>query len=275
VAPDTVVAVPVYGQLDLVRRCLTAIDRQTPADVGLLVIDDHGPERLTDNGVAELLDSNRAWRFVSHRDNVGFVGSVNEAFDTTGRADVVVVNSDVEVLPGWFEALTGAANSRADVASISSLADNGGILSVPALAGHDLTPGEWAMVRAALPAVAEIPVAVAHCTLFTRAALDTIGGFDLAFAPGYGEEVDWSLRASRRGMHHLASLHSYVLHAQSASFGRAEGLFSLQRRHELRLLARYRRQWFAIRAFARRTDSGLAAGLAAVDSELSRLRDTR
>jgi GT2 family glycosyltransferase len=249
---------PVFGQLDLVRTTLSALDAHTPADIELIVVDDCGPQRLDEQSIAESVPSGRAWRLVRHQTNRGFVGSVNHIFEHAGDRDVVVVNSDVTVLPGWFDALS-AATSGDRVASASSMADNGGILSVPELV-QDITPGQLEDLRGRLVPAAPIPVAVAHCSWFTRAALDEVGGFDERFSPGYGEEVDWSLRAVAAGFAHQAALGSFVRHARSASFGTSKAPFSLQRRHELILLMRYRRRWFEIRRFAREPDTELARG---------------
>jgi GT2 family glycosyltransferase len=259
---DVVLGMPVFGQLELVRQALSALDAHTPVGVELIVIDDCGPQRLDDRSVAQCLPSGRAWRLLRHDANRGFVGSVNHLFDLAGQRDVVVVNSDVTVLPGWFQALAAAASSER-VASASSMADNGGILSVPALA-EQLTAAQLEDLRNQLETAAPIPVAVAHCTWFSRGALAAIGGFDERFSPGYGEEVDWSLRAGQAGFIHRAALGSFVRHAGSASFGAHRELFTLQRRHEMLLLLRYRRRWFAIRRFARDPHTELARGKARI-----------
>ncbi len=241
---------PVYGQLELTRRAISAIHRHTPADLELIVIDDHGPQRLGEADLTDWLGSDRPWRLVRHDANLGFVASVNQLFGLAGRSDVVVINSDVEVLPGWFEGLASVIDTAGDVASVSSLATEGGLLSVPELAGL-ADPGDLLRsVRAAVGQSAEIPVAVAHCTWFSRTALDAVGEFDRKFDPGYGEEVDWSLRAARHGLVHLAALHSFVRHEGGASFQPRSGFWTLARKHELRLLLRYPVRWLAIRRFA-------------------------
>lgn len=262
---EVAIGVPVYGRLALAERALRAIDRHTPADVGVIAVDDCGPEPLTAEVVRSAVASGRPVELIRHERNRGFVGSVNHLFEAAGRSDIVVVNSDVEVLSGWFEGLAAALHAAPDapVASASSLADNGGILSVPELSAS-VTDDQLEQLRRKLPAAADIPVAVAHCTWFARTAIEQVGGFDARFAPGYGEEVDWSLRAAAAGFVHRAALGSYVLHEGSASFGAAAGLLSLQRRHEAVLLRRYPSAWWGIRRFARRTDTELAVARGAI-----------
>ena len=241
------IGIPVYGRLELLQRAVRALDRHTPVEVELVLIDDCGPDRLTEPVLTSWLTSERAWRLISHQTNLGFVGSANELFELSADSDVIVLNSDVEVLPGWFDGLRAAIASDPRAASASAMADSGPLLSVPELARlTDLQPA-LAAVRKAVPVVAEVPVAVGHCTWFSRRALAQVGPFDRAFDPGYGEEVDWSQRAGRAGWIHLAALHSFVLHAGGASFGKRRRW--LARWHELRLLLRYPVRWWQLRRF--------------------------
>jgi len=66
----------------------------------------------------------------------------------------------------------------------------------------------------------EIISGVGFCMYVTRAALDLCGLLDAeAFGRGYGEEVDFCLRASRVGMRHLAEDSTFVYHRGGVSFG--------------------------------------------------------
>ena len=207
-------------------RCIRAFDEQTPREVRLLVVDDHGDQRLTAREVGAVVRSGRDTEFVLNARNLGFVGTVNKAFDLRRGDDIVLLNSDVVVLPGWFQPLQAAAYSDPSVASATSLADHGGIVSVPSLAPLGEAPAEHlATLReaverdcGALP-WARLPAAVGHCCYLRADALSRVGPLDVAFSPGYGEEVDWSFRAHRAGLTHYAALTSWVLHADAGSFG--------------------------------------------------------
>jgi GT2 family glycosyltransferase len=255
------IVVPAYGNLDGLARCIESVDQHTDPQVPLLVIDDCGPQPVPDSFLA--LPSGRPTELVRNRGNLGFVGTANVAFERCA-GDVVLVNSDVTVLPGWFAGLTVAVRSSDRVASASALADRGGILSVPAF--EQVTPTVLGAVRRALPPAARLPVAVGHCTWFTRAALDDVGPFDPAFSPGYGEEVDWSLRAAARDWRHVAALHAAVRHAEAGSFGTGRHRDALRRRHELLLARRYPRQFVAVRRFARDRGTELAAALRTIQA---------
>lgn len=244
--PPPLVVVPVYGNIDLVARALTSIDEHTAVDVPLLVIDDAGPERLTEAALDELLVSGRPVRFVAHPKNRGFVSSANEGFGAREGRDVVIVNSDVVVFAGWLDGLKAAATAGR-VATVTATT-NAGSIATDEEASRCSGPGELATLAGAAQGEGRpprlIPVAVGHCVYITDAALRDVGDFDEAFAPGYGEEVDWSIRAVRRGWNHVLSPAVVVWHEAGGSFGSRSWL---RRRHELRLAWRYPREFVILR----------------------------
>ena len=269
-----VIVVPVYGRLDLTAQCLRAIDDHTYVSVPVLVIDDCGPEPVEHDSLRESFRSGRRFTLVRHEHNLGFVATMNDAFARCAGSDVVLVNSDVTVLPGWLTALREALDETPATATASAVADHGGILSVAELGTLRGEPPEMVeqrieRARRGSAVAVEIPVAVGHCTYFARQALAEVGGFDLAFSPGYGEEVDWSLRAAQARWRHVVALHSYVWHDEAASFGPSPARERMRRRHEARILARYPRSFLRIRRFARDASSPLATELGALSRALS------
>src|SRR6185436_20888890 len=70
------------------------------------------------------------------------------------------------------------------------------------------------LVATDLPA----PTGVGFCMYLKREAMTSVGAFDEAFGPGYGEEVDWCQRALERGWTHRISTRVFVFHAGTKSF---------------------------------------------------------
>jgi GT2 family glycosyltransferase len=239
------VFVPVFGHLDLAGRALRALDAQTPTEVPFVVVDDCGSDRVGQEWLDEVLQPSRARQLVINTKNLGFVRSANLAFSLRDGHDVVVVNSDVVVFAGWLKHLRAAAGPG--VASVTAMSNNGSIATVPEPAVYTTVESLSALAAradAAPPAPLEIPVGVGHCIYLSNDALTEVGGFDEAFSPGYGEEVDWSIRARRRGWRHVAAPGVIVWHDAGASFGNR---LTLRRRHELRLALRYPREFVGLR----------------------------
>jgi GT2 family glycosyltransferase len=247
------VCVPVFGQFETTFECLRAIATHSEADANVLVIDDASPSRLVDHLPRDLEDDPR-FRFHRNPSNLGFVGTANVAMTWSQGEDVVLVNSDVIVSVGWLQRLSAVASALRNVATVSVLADEASILSVRL---GDTVPrvpdeGELASINSRLSALPpieppEIPVAIGHCLYVSRAAIEAVGLYDEAFAPGYGEEVDFALRCSAAGFRHLVAPNVFVLHRGSASFGVNAGIY--QRRGAELLLRRYPNYDRMIRAF--------------------------
>jgi GT2 family glycosyltransferase len=245
---DAVVCIPVFGALDLFERCLESVLEHTAADVPVLVADDATPGEQ----VAELVAGHDRVHHLRQSSNLGFVENVNAAFEATTPADVVVVNSDCVVTPGWFDGLRAAAESDTRIATVSAMADNATIASVPA----DGEPGHVAeAVRAASRRLyPRIPTAIGHCFLVRRAALELVGGFDPAFSPGYGEEVDFSQRCLLHGMVHVLADDVWVRHRGEGSFSSEAA--ALRAQHERLVEERY--PWYRS-AVRRAGESAVAA----------------
>lgn len=241
----TVVVVPVYNGHDDVVQCLESIYRWTPGSP-LLVVDDASPDQRFVPLLRALAERDgRTTVLLRRASNGGFVGACNTAFGAAGRADVILVNSDVIVTEGWYDRMTTAAQSSTLVATVSTLTNHGTILSVPfrnrpvPQLPFDLTPDEAGrrVAAAGLRVYPDIPTAVGHCVLITRSAIDLIGGFDDAFGRGYGEEVDFSQRAVRAGMKNVLADDVFVFHRGGGSFGHEES--QAQRDNERIVNARY------------------------------------
>ena len=245
-----VVVIPVFNAPDETIACLESVVRHTPADVRILIIDDQGPDRRFFDHLDRVQPSIMHPIEVVRPDrNLGFVGACNLAFSLTKPHDVILVNSDVVVGPRWYERMVDAAQSSSDIATVSVFTNNGTILSLP----HRNSPcpdivGGWSVDQAAerIAAVSErvrpvIPTAVGHCFLIKRPALDLVGGFDVAFGTGYGEEVDFSQRCIRMGLRHIVADDVFVFHKGSSSF--TTGARPQQIAHEAIVNARY--PWYS------------------------------
>ena len=161
-------------------------------------------------------------------------------------ADVVVLNSDVVVGEGWLDGLRDAAYIDSRVATATALTNHGSLVSVPYRKPVPQLPPEWnldaasAIVRArSLRLRPRLPTAIGHCIYVRRSALELVGAFDLAFTPGYGEEVDFSQRCVRSGLNHVLADDVLVLHHGGASFSRNGKRNPLQDEHEKIIATRY------------------------------------
>jgi GT2 family glycosyltransferase len=247
-AGDVIVCVPLYGAHNDFVSCLRSLLAHTPAATPILIADDATPDERSRAFIDELAAagiSEHRLIVLRQPENLGFPGNVNAAFAAAGRADVVLVNSDCQVAERWLDGMRDAALSDARIATASALTNHGTLLSVPRrnrpmsdLPQDVSLDAAAAAIRAGSPRLRpRIPTAVGHCVYVRRAALDLVGPFDQSFAPGYGEEVDFSQRCLVHGLCHVVADDVFVLHRGGASLA-PEGR-ELQDRHERMLKVRY------------------------------------
>lgn len=255
VAGEVDIIIPVYRGLAETRRCLETVlaDPNRPAG-RILVIDDCSPEQRL-SAWLDGLGKARRISLIRNRTNLGFVGSVNRGIAMAGRNDVVLLNSDTEVPPGWLRRMQVAAHSAADIASVSPFSNNATICSYPSAVGgamptgYDLPAIDTACRAANAGRVVEVPTTVGFCMYIRRPALDAIGPFDAdAFGKGYGEEVDFCQRARAKGWRHLLACDVFVYHKGEVSFGAGSSHAQLGRQV---LRQRYPHYEYEISRFAR------------------------
>ena len=248
-APGPLVVVPVYNSPDDVCACIESLLEHTPVWAPIVVIDDASPDVTAVDSVRQLApDAAHRVVLFHHAVNAGFVGSCNDAFAIGVDRDVVLVNSDVVVGPEWLDRLVAAARSSNTVATVSTLTNHGTILSVPNRNRPGPMPEGMSVIDAATRVAAAaactrpvIPTGVGHCLYVTRAALDVLHGFDPVFAPGYGEEVDFCLRAAEHGFLNVLADDVFVFHKGGSSFGTSPAKLQLQAEHEAIVNARHPR----------------------------------
>jgi GT2 family glycosyltransferase len=234
------VVMAVHGGATEVLACLDSVLANLPRTSRLIVIDDASPEPELVNALNELAAQKRI-HLIRNKRNVGFAGSANAGMLAAAGNDVILLNSDTLVAPGWLEDLRAIVYSAADIGTATPLSNDATILSYPDCAGGNDLPDLQATRRLAVMArqvnagvAIDIPVAVGFCMYIRRACLDAVGLLRAdVFAQGYGEENDFCLRARHLGWRHVAAPGVFVAHIGGHSFGVAAN--HLQARNALLL----------------------------------------
>jgi GT2 family glycosyltransferase/glycosyltransferase involved in cell wall biosynthesis len=278
------VVIPVYLGLGEVTECVESVVRHAAtAEVtyDVLILDDASPEPEISSYIDGLADDHATppIRVLRNDDNLGFVATVNRALELT-RGDVVVLNADTVVTDGWLDRMADAA-AQPDVATVTPLTNFGSICTLPdaVIDAFDLD-GSSPRVDDCAEFIAthslrlrpEVITGVGFCLYLTREAIDVCGLLDVeTFGRGYGEEVDFCLRATRMGMRHLVEDSTYVHHHGGVSFGdaRTEGM----QRGSALLHDRYR--FFRATNMRERTHDPLSVPFAALELALAPRDESR
>jgi len=233
------IVIPVYADVSGTRACIESVFRGSGESLGqLIVINDCSPHAEMAPMLAELQLKHPEIVVITNEANLGFVRSANRGL-ALRRQDVVLLNNDTVVTPGWLSEMLEVAYAHDRVAAVVPLSNNASICSVPAyceptemreLEGHDLKLDS-------LPRFTAIPTGVGFCMLMRHVVLNMIGGFDPSYGRGYNEENDWSMRAQTLGFIVVRANRALVYHLGAASFGDARG--ELDRANTELLLNRY------------------------------------
>ncbi len=238
--PDVDVVIPIYNSPEITKQAIEAALPELDATHHLVLLDDASP----DPAIGSLLDeyTGRPWVTV-HRSpqNAGFVGSCNLAVQelTRQNADVILMNSDTRPMPGFVRRMAETAGSNPVIGTVTGVSNQGWIASVPDVAdAAELAASDHAPILS--------PTACGFLMYIKREVLRKYGLFDMAFSPGYCEEVDLSLRISSEYAN-VIDPGCWTWHADSASFGDTK--FKLSAEHNALIDRRYPHFRFEFNAF--------------------------
>ncbi|KAA9130759.1 glycosyltransferase [Marinihelvus fidelis] len=218
------VVLPVHDAIDCLRGCLASIDAHSP-EARVVVVDDASADPAVRPLLVDWCAASPGRELVPLDHNLGFVGAANLGAERAGGDDIVLLNSDTLVTPGWLQALARCLASDPAIGSATPWSNNGEIVSIPVFCQANPVPADPARVAAAIAAAGEpvypkLPTAVGFCMAISRRAIDRLGLFDAdTFGRGYGEENDFSLRVTAAGMRNVLCDDAYVAHVGGQSFG--------------------------------------------------------
>ena len=218
------VVVPVYGGGEATLACLDAV-LAGGGEFELVVIDDASPEPEL-SAMLRARAGGGEFTLLEHSTNLGFVASANRGLALHPDRDVVLLNSDTLVPPGWLDRLRRAAEGDF-VGTVTPFSNNATLASYPIPFQANRLPAGWS--AAELDQVfreanagwsIDIPTAVGFCMYLRRDCLAETGPFDERhFGRGYGEETDYCMRARAAGWRHVLAADLFVFHRGEASFG--------------------------------------------------------
>jgi O-antigen biosynthesis protein len=219
------VIVPIYNAYEDVEKCLYSLFKQQDIYRIILVND-----CSTDKRVKELLNILRKhqcerFKVVENKNNIGYLKTANVGMSTT-KNDVILLNSDTMVTSGWARKLRACAYSRHCIATVTPFSNNGVECSIPNPGESNEIPEGFTIdsfaelvENCSINRYPELVTAVGFCMYIRRAVIDEIGYLDEEnFGLGYGEENDFSMRATQKGYKNILCDNTFVFHKGGASF---------------------------------------------------------
>lgn len=222
-----IVLLPLDADEDALDACLAALEANTPAGTPVWLADDAqaGPRGIA--LVERWLQRTRLRAEYTRRAHpIGESAHLQEMLQACGDADVVVLASDAQPLPGWLAQLAACLRRDASIATATPWCNAGETAGWPNLGEISPIPVEPALTAQACAAMPplhpELPAAVDHAVALRGSARQRAGGLDTAsFGSRYAALIDLSLRLSGLGWRNALCENAFV--ARGGEGGPADG----------------------------------------------------
>ncbi|MDX2474704.1 MAG: glycosyltransferase [Candidatus Krumholzibacteria bacterium] len=226
--PDVSIVIPVYNKLELTQVCVESIHRVPVAYTFEIIVVDNGSSDGTAEWLTEQENLGRVRR-VDNPENLGFAQGCNlGAAVATGRY-TLLLNNDMEVLPGWLEPMVSCLDQDPKVGITGAcliFADqtiqHGGVVLVdfpakqpPIIEGNHLSYQK----PVDLPGARNnhvVQVVTGACLMIRPELYRELDGLNEGFWNG-NEDVDLCLRAGELGWQVVYMGDSLLYHYESQS----------------------------------------------------------
>ncbi|RRJ61637.1 glycosyltransferase family 2 protein [Paenibacillus oralis] len=211
----TSIVIPTYNGLHLLRPCVEAIRKHTEVPYEIIVVDNGSDDETAQFCLQEKLILAALPR------NEGFPVAVNRGLMIASGDQLLVLNNDVIVAPGWLSnmlAALGSAGNVGLVGPVTNYASGRQQITVPWKDRDDFLRAAAEFNRSDPAKWQDVRRLVGMCLLLKREVLNRVGLLDERFSPGHYEDDDYCYRARQQGYRLLICGDTLVYHAGSASF---------------------------------------------------------
>jgi len=210
------IVMAVWNNLDLTKRCIDSMIKNTDIDHRLIIIDNASNDE-TKRYLEGLRDKiGEKVLLVRNNANLGFVKAMNQGLGLSRAPYICLINNDTIVTKGWLAEMIAAAQSSPRIGLISPSSNT---------LGQNPDKGESIdayaeRIRKEAGICAEIGSSHGFCMMIKRELIEKIGVFDEIYGMGNFEDTDYSRRAIKEGYICVRACRAYVYHEEGSSFGR-------------------------------------------------------
>jgi O-antigen biosynthesis protein len=221
-----------FNRADLTFTCLRSLADACQEPFEVVVVDNGSTDQTR-----RLLERVRGARVVYNPENLHFVRGANQAAAEARGELLLFLNNDVQLLPGAVTSAVRTLRGEPDAGAVGgkivlldgTLQEAGSIVWNDGSClgygrGRDPQDPEYMFTR-------DVDYCSGAFLLTPRAVFESLGGFDLDYAPAYYEEADYCLRLWERGLRVVYDPRAVVFHFEFASSPSAGSAIALQRRH--------------------------------------------
>lgn len=216
-----------WNGCQLMEKFLPSVIAHSPSELSEVVVADNGS---TDNSIAMLKEKFPSVRLIQLDKNYGFAEGYNQAIKQIDNEYTVLLNSDVEVTPGWLEAPLSALEADPTIAAAQPkiraqrhkdyfeyAGAAGGYMDIY---GYPFCRGRVLHVvekdNGQYDTTADLLWATGACLFIRTAIYKEVDGLDADFF-AHQEEIDMCWRLRSRGYRLVCTPSSVVYHVGGAT----------------------------------------------------------
>ena len=243
--PEVSIVIPARDQWRFTHSCLDSIMRNTiNVAYEVILVDDASTDKT--QRIESFTDGLHILRLAQSR---GFVEACNAGAGVARGDNILFLNNDVTVTPGWLDALLSVVRSRPDAGAVGAklLFPNGKLQEAGGIVWRDGSAWNYGRFddpdRPEYNYVREVDYCSGAALLVRRHAFEEVGGFDRAYSPGYWEDTDLCFALRNAGYSIWYQPAAVIFHYEGASSGtdEAKGMKRFQRVNA----SRFQKKWSA------------------------------
>lgn len=225
------VVVCIHNAVYDVEECLLALWEKRTYPYEIILVDD-GSDEETRSYVDKFVEITGV-KLIRNETALGYTISANKGLHASESDYIILLNSDTIVTEGWVEKMVTCFRKNEKAGIVSPLSNAASYQSVPEI--HDFEAGTWKknvlapgitlemmgqiVEMASAHAYPQVSVLNGFCFMISRHVINAIGYLDEEnFPKGYGEEVDYCLRAEKAGFELRVVDDVYIFHEKTKSF---------------------------------------------------------
>lgn len=208
------IIIPIFNQHEMSQECIQSVMEHTEQPYEIVIIDNGSdpPFESPFTGFNEL-------RLVRNETNQGFPVAVNQGIAVSKGETIVLLNNDVIVTPGAINRLAAWLENVDIVAPTSNYCAGLQRVDVDTYNTREQLDEVAEEIADALEGEGiEVNWVIGFCMAFKRSLYNDLGKFDESLWPCSGEEIDFCLRARKRGYKIGIAMDTYMHHEGSLTF---------------------------------------------------------
>lgn len=207
-----------YNKLDYTQQCIESIREYTDKGSYEIIVVDNA----STDGTREWLKSQADIYTVLNESNVGFPKGCNQGIEVANGENIVLLNNDVIVTPGWLDILCNALYSSDDIGAVGPVTNNASNYQAITVSYQNMDEMLLHAVRYNRPNPLKWEQRlrlIGFCMVIKREVVEKIGFLDDLFTPGNFEDDDYSCRIMQAGYRLILCKDVFIHHYGSVSFG--------------------------------------------------------